>query len=82
MKKKELDVTQTTNQNTTFLEATTEHRFKRQANLGGPQQLCPTRSQYIMPQAAVNSQGNWMYVVNIPEQNNRFTQLVRSETCV
>ncbi|XP_012531766.1 protein spaetzle 5 isoform X2 [Monomorium pharaonis] len=43
--------------------------------------LCPTRAQYIAPQAALNKQGNWMYVVNLPEQN-KYTQFVRSETCL
>ncbi|XP_012055864.1 PREDICTED: uncharacterized protein LOC105618944 [Atta cephalotes] len=43
--------------------------------------LCPTRAQYIAPRAALNKQGNWMYVVNIPEQN-KYSQLVRSEKCL
>ncbi|XP_015609174.1 protein spaetzle 5 isoform X1 [Cephus cinctus] len=55
-------------------------RTKRQANSQATA-LCPTNSQYIMPKAALNNKGNWMYVVNLQEQGNRYTQLVRSETC-
>ncbi|XP_011869216.1 PREDICTED: uncharacterized protein LOC105562764 [Vollenhovia emeryi] len=43
--------------------------------------LCPTREQYIAPRAALNKEGNWMYVVNIPGQD-KYTQLVRSEKCL
>jgi len=53
-------------------------RVKRQSN---PEviPLCPTQAQFIAPRAALNKQGNWMYVVNLPGQN---TQLVRSEKCL
>ncbi|XP_014486809.1 PREDICTED: uncharacterized protein LOC106750761 isoform X3 [Dinoponera quadriceps] len=44
--------------------------------------LCPTEGQYIIPRAALNNQGNWMYIVNLPEQNNKHTQLVKSEKCL
>ncbi|EFA04589.2 protein spaetzle 5 isoform X1 [Tribolium castaneum] len=59
---------------------TTLERTKRQNALTG-QTLCTSRSQYIMPRAALNNKGNWMYVVNMPELDNRFSQLVKSETC-
>lgn len=55
-------------------------RSKRQNALSG-QTLCETTSSYIMPRAALNNKGNWMYVVNMPELDNRYTQLVKSETC-
>lgn len=55
-------------------------RNKRQSALIG-QTLCPTRSQFIMPRAALNNKGNWMYVVNMPEVDSRYSQLVKSETC-
>ncbi|XP_014246965.1 protein spaetzle 5 [Cimex lectularius] len=42
--------------------------------------LCPTKTHFIMPKAAINNQGNWKYVVNL-DQDRRFTQLVGSETC-
>ncbi|XP_071442525.1 protein spaetzle 5, partial [Hetaerina americana] len=57
-------------------------REKRQATPANVQKLCPTNSQYIMPKAALNNRGNWMYVVNLNEVNDRYTQLVKSETCV
>ncbi|XP_075233069.1 protein spaetzle 5-like [Lycorma delicatula] len=58
-------------------------RNRRQANgqtNGTTTQLCPTRSQFVMPKAALNNKGNWMYVVNLDQ--DRYTQLVRSETCM
>ncbi|XP_071643494.1 protein spaetzle 5 isoform X1 [Temnothorax longispinosus] len=57
-----------------------DDRVKRQSD---PEviSLCPTQAQYIAPQAALNKQGNWMYVVNLPGQN-KYTQFVRSEKCL
>jgi len=61
------------------LPATAVHhnRTKRQIAFGR-EQLCQTRSQFVQPQAALNKQGNWMYVVN---QGNDVTQLVKTEVC-
>ncbi|CAG9767667.1 unnamed protein product [Ceutorhynchus assimilis] len=56
-------------------------RKKRQSTIQG-QPICRSRSNYIMPKAALNSKGNWMYVVNMPETDRQFTQLVKSEMCV
>ncbi|CAD7082169.1 unnamed protein product [Hermetia illucens] len=52
------------------------HRPKRQS--AGRVTLCQSTSQYITPQAALNSKGNWMYVVN---EANTARQLVKTETC-
>lgn len=59
-------------------------RERRQAGAGaGAEQLCPTRSQYITPRAAINKQGNWMYVVNMGENmDSMYSQLVKTESCV
>lgn len=60
-------------------------RKKRQSNndAAGGEQLCPTRSQFIMPRAALNKQGNWMYVVNMGQtMEAQYSQLVKSEICV
>ncbi|KAF6212547.1 hypothetical protein GE061_013072 [Apolygus lucorum] len=58
-----------------------ERRKRRQAGNVGTTQLCPTSPRFIMPKAALNNKGNWMYVVNL-ETDQRYTQLVRSETCI
>ncbi|XP_076663360.1 spatzle 5 Toll-1 receptor isoform X3 [Andrena cerasifolii] len=55
-------------------------RKRRQSNLDAIS-LCPTDAQYITPRAALNNQGNWMYVVNLQDQNQKYTQLVKSERC-
>lgn len=61
---------------------TKKNRLRRQSNSSAQATpLCLTNSQYIMPKAALNNRGNWMYVVNLQEQGDRYTQLVRSETC-
>jgi len=54
------------------------HRKRRQAINN---QLCPTRTEFIMPKAAMNNRGNWMFVVNLNEVDDRYTQLVGTETC-
>ncbi|XP_034950442.1 protein spaetzle 5 [Chelonus insularis] len=43
--------------------------------------LCKTNSKYLTPKAALNNRGNWMYVVNLPETNENYSQLVRTEVC-
>ncbi|XP_076248489.1 spatzle 5 Toll-1 receptor isoform X2 [Calliopsis andreniformis] len=55
-------------------------RRKRQSDLDAIP-LCPTEAQFITPRAALNNQGNWMYVVNLQDQNRKYTQTVRSERC-
>ncbi|XP_029048865.1 protein spaetzle 5 isoform X1 [Osmia bicornis bicornis] len=55
-------------------------RNKRQSNLDSIP-LCPTVPQYITPRAALNNQGNWMYVVNLQDQNQKYSQIVKSEKC-
>ncbi|KAK2586856.1 hypothetical protein KPH14_009794 [Odynerus spinipes] len=55
-------------------------RTKRQANADSVV-LCPTEAQYILPKAALNNRGNWMYVVNLSEQNEKYSQAVKSEKC-
>lgn len=53
------------------------HRAKRQSE--GRSTLCQTSSRFVMPQAALNSKGNWMFVVN---EQNTARQLVKAELCV
>ncbi|XP_052895782.1 protein spaetzle 5 [Anopheles moucheti] len=43
----------------------------------GRETLCSVRERYITPQTALNTKGNWMFVVN--QENSR--QLVRTEVC-
>lgn len=51
-------------------------RTKRQSS--GRSTLCETTSQFITPQAALNSRGNWMFVVN---EENTARQMVKAELC-
>nr|CAI5823167.1 unnamed protein product [Callosobruchus analis] len=51
-------------------------RRKRQSGVNG-EQLCAATSNYIVPKAALNNKGNWMYVVNMPEVDSRASQLVK-----
>lgn len=68
-----------TNQNVTTITTniTTKSRTKRQIAFGR-EQLCQVRTQFVNPQAALNTQGNWMYVIN---QGQQATQLVKTEVC-
>lgn len=56
-------------------------RHKRQSDITG-EELCRARYHFFMPKAAQNNKGNWMYIVNMPEQDKEMTQLVRSEICM
>merc|ERR1712241_117505 len=33
-----------------------------------PDQLCPTVASFVMPRAGVNAKGDWMFIVNMPEE--------------
>ncbi|KAF2360727.1 Spaetzle [Trinorchestia longiramus] len=57
-------------------------RYRRQAPAGPDDgDLCPSRAAYIRPRAAQSISGDWMFLVNL-DDNPRYTQLVRSETCL
>lgn len=45
------------------------------------EKLCPTTSSFIAPRTAVNTRGNWMYVVNLEGADQQNTQLVQTERC-
>uniref|UniRef100_A0A182QHM3 Spaetzle domain-containing protein n=1 Tax=Anopheles farauti TaxID=69004 RepID=A0A182QHM3_9DIPT len=53
------------------------NRPKRQSERSGSETLCSVRERYIAPQTALNTKGNWMFVVN--QENSR--QLVKTEVC-
>ena len=62
------------------LRLTEQERERRQTT--DPDQLCPTVASFVMPRAAVNSQGDWMFIVNMGSDQPQFQQLVRSEVCM
>ncbi|XP_039437027.1 protein spaetzle 5 [Culex pipiens pallens] len=61
---------------TALRDSLARSRQKRQVT-AGRSQLCQTREMYVTPQAALNTKGNWMYVVN--HEDSR--QLVKAEIC-
>ncbi|XP_055609832.1 protein spaetzle 5 [Uranotaenia lowii] len=64
---------------TTFTGSLAKLREKRQAISPADRiDLCEYREMYVTPQAALNTKGNWMYVVN--HEDSR--QLVKSEICL
>ncbi|KAH8296282.1 hypothetical protein KR054_004054 [Drosophila jambulina] len=58
----------------------THNRLKKRTKRQSPGRstLCQTTSQFITPQAALNSRGNWMFVVN---EQNTARQMVKAELC-
>ena len=54
--------------------------FRVARQVPNEESLCPTTSSFITPKLAVNTKGNWVYVVNL-EQGESTTQLVRTERC-
>lgn len=59
--------------------AGTYNRKKRQDD---DIQLCAVRVNNIFPKAALNTQGEWKYVVNMVRTSSEmYTQSIRSEIC-
>ncbi|XP_055620637.1 protein spaetzle 5 [Toxorhynchites rutilus septentrionalis] len=61
---------------TIYRDSLLRSRQKRQITAGRAE-LCQIREMYVTPQAALNTKGNWMYVVN--QENSR--QLVKADLC-
>ncbi|XP_053674300.1 protein spaetzle 5 [Anopheles nili] len=61
---------------TTYERVLAKNRPKRQTEQVR-ETLCSVRERYITPQTALNTKGNWMFVVN--QENSR--QLVKTEIC-
>ena len=58
-----------------------EEQLRDRRQTSDPDQLCPTLASFVMPRAAVNSAGDWMFIVNMQDQV-QFQQLVRAEVCM
>lgn len=43
---------------------------------------CPVQSIFVPPRAALSDQSEWKYIVNVPERDRRFSQVVRVEVCL
>ncbi|GFR27477.1 protein spaetzle 5 [Trichonephila clavata] len=43
---------------------------------------CQVRSTYVPPRAALSDNSEWKYIVNVPERDRRFTQVVRVDICL
>lgn len=57
-------------------------RYKRQIDDDSSAgELCETRSMFITPRAALNDRSEWRFVVNVPERDQRFRQVIRVELC-
>ncbi|XP_058459089.1 protein spaetzle 5 [Malaya genurostris] len=61
---------------TSYRDSLVRSRQKRQST-DGRIQLCQTREMFVTPQAALNTKGNWMYIVNHDDSR----QLVKAEIC-
>ncbi|XP_042242178.1 circumsporozoite protein-like isoform X2 [Homarus americanus] len=55
---------------------------RRQRRQASPTDLCPYESDFIMPRAALNNKGDWMFLVNVNEVSTEYTQLVESKKCL
>ncbi|KAG8193597.1 hypothetical protein JTE90_000231 [Oedothorax gibbosus] len=42
---------------------------------------CRVRSTYVPPRAALSDNSEWKYIINVPERDRRFTQVVRVDIC-
>ncbi|XP_045590090.1 protein spaetzle 5 [Procambarus clarkii] len=55
---------------------------RRQRRQASSTDLCPYESEFIMPRAALNNKGDWMFLVNVNEVSTEYTQLVESKKCI
>ncbi|XP_044742949.1 protein spaetzle 5-like [Chrysoperla carnea] len=60
-------------------EITSSTRVKRQ--FGGTEQLCNVDTAFVKPKTAMNTNGNWKYVVNL-DDNPQYEQFVQRVECV
>ncbi|KAK7069172.1 Spaetzle [Halocaridina rubra] len=61
-----------------IMRSANHRRQKRQTGTD----FCPYESEYIMPRAALNNNGDWMFLVNVNEVSSEYTQLVESKKCI
>ncbi|KAG0712591.1 Protein spaetzle 5 [Chionoecetes opilio] len=54
-------------------------RHKRQLS---SMELCAYEEDYIMPRAALNNKGTWMFLVNMEEESPQYTQAVQTKKCI
>ena len=43
--------------------------------------VCNERTEYIYPRAAKNKEENWMFIVNSPQNDTRYRQMVKITKC-
>ncbi|KFM76306.1 Protein spaetzle, partial [Stegodyphus mimosarum] len=43
---------------------------------------CQVQSTYVPPRAALSDSSEWKYIVNVPERDRRFSQVVRVDVCM
>ncbi|XP_054717933.1 uncharacterized protein LOC129227405 isoform X2 [Uloborus diversus] len=42
---------------------------------------CPVRTRFVPPQAALNDNSEWKYIVNVQNRDTRFKQIIRVDVC-
>ncbi|GIX70048.1 protein spaetzle 5 [Caerostris extrusa] len=43
--------------------------------------VCPARTRFVPPQAALNDNSEWKYIVNVQNKDVRFRQIIRVDVC-
>lgn len=43
---------------------------------------CQVQSTYVPPRAALSDSSEWKYIINVPERDRRFSQVVRVDVCL
>lgn len=72
------DYTYTTVPHTPTTDSNSGEREKRQTQV---EDLCPVDEKFVSAKAALTNEGDWKYVVNVPEVDKKYTQLVRVRRC-
>ncbi|XP_022238861.1 uncharacterized protein LOC106457290 [Limulus polyphemus] len=54
------------------------HRGRRQQN---EEPVCAVRTMFILPEAGLTDRSEWKFVVNVPDRDPRFKQVIRVDVC-
>ncbi|XP_076368731.1 uncharacterized protein LOC143256033 isoform X4 [Tachypleus tridentatus] len=54
------------------------HRSRRQRD---EEPLCAVRTMFILPEAGLTDRSQWKFVINVPDRDPRFKQVIRVDVC-
>ncbi|XP_076368729.1 uncharacterized protein LOC143256033 isoform X2 [Tachypleus tridentatus] len=65
-------------QSSLFSRPNNRHRSRRQRD---EEPLCAVRTMFILPEAGLTDRSQWKFVINVPDRDPRFKQVIRVDVC-